>query len=281
MGPPFSSSEQVRSKVPGGPPPINERSPPCAPGPPAGARAGAQLLGRRPLRTRTTVAGPPPGDAASGPPPGDAASGPAPWPMPSAHPGRGSRFGGVIWARIVRGVLAQCERGLILSRRARTARGGVDSGELGSHFASRVRRAPVRFATAGPIPDSAPNRLSPGSCCPTGAGPRRRLRAARPGRRPRRTVRRPAPWFAPPGQDGSGRTGEAVPVGASGGPAAAVSPGPGLSSRPRVAPIPAVAVRARRRGGKRWPARIFRAAARCRASGKRRHCAILRWTDAG
>ena len=39
---------------------------------------------------------------------------------------RGSRSGDVTWARIVRGGLARIERGRIPSRRARTARGGVD-----------------------------------------------------------------------------------------------------------------------------------------------------------
>ena len=82
----------------------------------------------------------------------------------------GSRFGDVTWARIAPGGIARIERRRIMSRRARTARGGADCVAPGSHCASRFRRAPV-------------------------------------------------------GRDGSGQTGDAVPVGAFGGPAVAAHAG--------------------------------------------------------
>ena len=50
---------------------------------------------------------------------------------------RGSRIGDVTSGRIVRGGLARIERGRIVSRWARTARGGMDCVALGSHYASR------------------------------------------------------------------------------------------------------------------------------------------------
>ena len=56
---------------------------------------------------------------------------------------RGSRIGDVTSGRIVRGGLARIERGRIVSRWARTARGGMDCVALGSHYASRVRPAPA------------------------------------------------------------------------------------------------------------------------------------------
>ena len=62
---------------------------------------------------------------------------------PGSRP-RGSRFGDVTWARIVRGGLARIERRQIASRWARTARGGVDCVALGSHYASRARPRQLR-----------------------------------------------------------------------------------------------------------------------------------------
>ena len=50
--------------------------------------------------------------------------------------------------RIVRGGLARIERRRISSRWARTARGGVDSVALGSHYASRTRPGPERRGLA-------------------------------------------------------------------------------------------------------------------------------------
>ena len=63
---------------------------------------------------------------------------------PSLSPGPGgSRSGDVTWARIAPGGIARIECRRISSRRARTARGGVDCVALGSHCASRFRRAPA------------------------------------------------------------------------------------------------------------------------------------------
>ena len=56
---------------------------------------------------------------------------------------RGSRIGDVTSGRIAPGGLARIERGRIVSRWARTARGGMDCVALGSHYASRVRPAPA------------------------------------------------------------------------------------------------------------------------------------------
>ena len=56
---------------------------------------------------------------------------------------RGSRIGDVTSDRIAPGGLARIERRRIVSRWARTARGGVDCVALGSHYASRVRPAPA------------------------------------------------------------------------------------------------------------------------------------------
>ena len=66
-----------------------------------------------------------------------------PRPGGSGRQPRGSRIGDVTWARIVRGGLARIERRRIVSRWARTARGGVDCVALGSHYAIRVRPAPA------------------------------------------------------------------------------------------------------------------------------------------
>ena len=56
---------------------------------------------------------------------------------------RGSRIGDVTSGRIARGGLARIERRRIVSRWARTARGGMDCVALGSHYAIRVRPAPA------------------------------------------------------------------------------------------------------------------------------------------
>ena len=91
----------------------------------------------------------------------------------------GSRFGDVIWGRIVRGGLVRIERRRIPSRWARMAQGGVDCVALSSHCASRVR-----FALADPVPKSAPGRSRPGSLCPTlGARLEGRRRPVPPGSR--------------------------------------------------------------------------------------------------
>ena len=80
-------------------------------------------------------------------------SGMAPGSSPAAsariRPG-GSRIGDVTWACIVRGVLARIELRRILSRWARTVRGGVDCVALSSHYASRagLSAAPLRICYA-------------------------------------------------------------------------------------------------------------------------------------
>ena len=56
---------------------------------------------------------------------------------------RGSRIGGVTSGRIVRGGLARIERRRIVSRWARTARGGMDCVALSSHYASWDRSEPA------------------------------------------------------------------------------------------------------------------------------------------
>ena len=76
-------------------------------------------------------------------------------PAPNRPTPWGSCFGDVTWARIVRGGLARIECRRISSRWARTAQVGMDFVALGSHYASRTRRAPVRFVLARSVPESA------------------------------------------------------------------------------------------------------------------------------
>ena len=94
----------------------------------------------------------------------------------------GSRFGDVIWARIVRGVLARIERGRISSRWARMARGGMDFVALTWHYASRARPTPARESAgsrlgvvADPVPVPAPSRPASAGSARSSLNPRERL----------------------------------------------------------------------------------------------------------
>ena len=112
---------------------------------------------------------------------------------------RGSRIGDVTSGRIVRGGLARIERGRIVSRWARTARGGMDCVALGSHYASRELAAPDSARTAsGPTTRAsqipAPSHPVSAGSTRTCLDPRERLPGirsrgsptiSRPGRRPR------------------------------------------------------------------------------------------------
>ena len=112
---------------------------------------------------------------------------------------RGSRIGDVTSGRIAPGGLARIERRRIVSRWARTARGGMDCVALGSHYASRARPAPDSARTAsGPTTRTsqipAPSHPVSAGSTRTCLDPRERLPGirsrgsptiSRPGRRPR------------------------------------------------------------------------------------------------
>ena len=100
-----------------GPAPGESRGP-AAPAAPAGPGACSGESGTRPGTRRVPARG-------------------------SGRQPRGSRIGDVTSGRIASGGLARIERRRIVSRWARTARGGVDCVALGSHYASRVRPAPA------------------------------------------------------------------------------------------------------------------------------------------
>ena len=126
---------------------------------------------------------------------------------------RGSRIGDVTSGRIAPGGLARIERRRIVSRWARTARGGMDCVALGSHYASRARPAPDSARTAsGPTTRTsqipAPSHPVSAGSTRTCLDPRERLpgirsrgsgddlatRAARPVRRRGRGSRRGPSW---------------------------------------------------------------------------------------
>ena len=94
-----------------GPAPGESRGP-AAPAAPAGPGACSGESGTRPGTRRVPARG-------------------------SGRQPRGSRIGDVTSDRIAPGGLARIERRRIVSRWARTARGGVDCVALGSHYASR------------------------------------------------------------------------------------------------------------------------------------------------
>ena len=100
-----------------GPAPGESRGP-AAPAAPAGPGACSGESGTRPGTRRVPARG-------------------------SGRQPRGSRIGDVTSDRIAPGGLARIERRRIVSRWARTARGGMDCVALGSHYASRVRPAPA------------------------------------------------------------------------------------------------------------------------------------------
>ena len=100
-----------------GPAPGESRGP-AAPAAPAGPGACSGESGTRPGTRRVPARG-------------------------SGRRPRGSRIDDVTSGRIAPGGLARIERRRIVSRWARTARGGMDCVALGSHYASRVRPAPA------------------------------------------------------------------------------------------------------------------------------------------
>ena len=100
-----------------GPAPGESRGP-AAPAAPAGPGACSGESGTRPGTRRVPARG-------------------------SGRQPRGSRIGDVTSGRIAPGGLARIERGRIVSRWARTARGGMDCVALGSHYASRELAAPA------------------------------------------------------------------------------------------------------------------------------------------
>ena len=71
---------------------------------------------------------------------------PAPAVVSGARRSRGSRFGDVTSARIVRGGLARIKRRWIASDRARTARAGMDFGERTWNYVSRPWGGPLSVA---------------------------------------------------------------------------------------------------------------------------------------
>ena len=166
---------------PPGPPPTTAPADPTAPDPPTHPEATRADRHQRP--SRSTSSKPSLNNLPGG---------------VEADP-RGSRIGDVTSVRIAPGGLARIERRRIVSRWARTARGGMDCVALGSHYASRARPAPDSARTAsGPTTRTsqipAPSHPVSAGSTRTCLDPRERLPGirsrgsptiSRPGRRPR------------------------------------------------------------------------------------------------